>query len=87
MYSAQVMELELGKGITSEVIECNKRGVDFEAVVKQRVKAAVLIRDECKKAGIDPSEVRILAKQSTQTFNDPAQNDAPAKPKDSNGQN
>lgn len=73
MYSAQVMELELAKGITSEFAEAQKRGVDFETIVDQRVAAAVLIRDKCKAAGIDPTEVRLIASQSTQTFTDPAQ--------------
>lgn len=76
MYSAQVMELELSKGLTSEAVECNKRGADWENVMDQKIAYSVRLRDKCAAAGIDPSEVRIIAKQSTQTFNDPAQIEA-----------
>lgn len=85
MYSAQVTELELSKGLTSLRVECAKRGHDWQQVVRDKVQEAVFIRDECAKAGIDPLEIRVIATQSTQTLNDPNADDANTAPANTKG--
>ena len=82
MYDAQVTQLELSKGLTSQQIECARRNVDWESAMDQRIAYAVAKRDKCKAAGIDPIEIDQLGTVTTQTLNDP--NQVATQPKDPN---
>jgi hypothetical protein len=59
-YDSVVRINELNRGITTFQQTCAELGLYWQEVIDDAVAARVYLRDRCREAGVDPSEIQML---------------------------